>query len=226
MEASHTVVRFDYPGHGEESDVRDIGTVEDMSASLHAELAAAGITKFHFCGVSLGGALGIALAAHFPESVESLVISNSGATLGNRAFWEARMGIVESGGVGAIADATVGRWLSENRSSGPAASWLRDMFVTTSKTGYMACAAAVMDFDGTSLLGRISARTLVISGTLDAATPAALGQELARRISGAIYVEIPCAHIAPVDAPAEFRVAVEHFRCDRRSSGSEAGLER
>ena len=208
---SFNVVRFDYPGHGDEAAPIEEITVEGLARSLHAALASAGISRFHYCGVSLGGAVGIALAAAFPQSVESLVVSNSGAALGSRAFWEARMALVDSFGIEAIADATVSRWVSGEKLAGPTGAWLRQMFTGTSNAGYLAGASAVMEFDGISLLKTVKARTLVIAGSDDAATPAVLGLELANRIKDAAYAELACAHIAPVDASEAFKMNVGRF---------------
>ena len=211
MARHFTVVRFDHPGHGDEGVPSGDVTVQGIATSLHATLARAGITRFSYCGVSLGGAVGLALAATFPNSVEALVVSNSGAALGSRAFWSARMAAVRESGLGSIADATVSRWVGEEKLHGAEGAWLRQMLTETTVEGYLACASAVMQFDGRPLLDHVTARTLVLAGSLDAATPAALGRELASAIPGAAFAEIPCAHIAPVDAPGAFESALATF---------------
>jgi 3-oxoadipate enol-lactonase/4-carboxymuconolactone decarboxylase len=77
--------------------------------------------------------------------------------------------------------------------------------------GYIGCCAAIRDMDQRSTLGKVSAPTLVIAGTLDQATPPAQGQAISQAISGTVYVELPCAHIPTLEAPAAFINAVLGF---------------
>jgi 3-oxoadipate enol-lactonase len=60
----------------------------------------------------------------------------------------------------------------------------------------------------------ITAPTLLIAGTHDAATPPAEAAFLAQRIRGAKVVELPAAHLSNVEAPAAFNAALTSFLID------------
>ena len=65
-----------------------------------------------FCGVSLGGMVGMALALHAPERVERLVLSCTSAYIGPPDGVARARAVVRADGMNAIADAVVGRWFT------------------------------------------------------------------------------------------------------------------
>jgi len=74
-----TCVSLDLPGTGE-SDRRDgVYTTEVLADDVAAFMQAAGITRAHVSGLSLGGAVGLWLAAKYPEKVQSLSVHSGWA---------------------------------------------------------------------------------------------------------------------------------------------------
>jgi len=47
------------------------------------------------------------------DLVRGIVLSNTGAKIGNADMWNERIDAVKAGGVEAVADATMGRWFSK-----------------------------------------------------------------------------------------------------------------
>ena len=79
---------------------------------------------------------------------------------------------------------------------------LREMLVATRPEGYAGCCEAIATMDLRSVLARIDAPTLVISGAADAATPVALQAEIAAAIAGARHeIVAPAAHLATAEQP-------------------------
>jgi 3-oxoadipate enol-lactonase len=77
---------------------------------------------------------------------------------------------------------------------------------------YLASWRATWSPDFRGMLGSIHNPTLVISSTLDTATPVALSEELASGIPGARHITIESAgHISNLDQPEEFNRAVNGF---------------
>ncbi len=70
------------------------------------------LDRVSFCGVSLGGMVGMALALEAPERVERLVLSCTSAYLGPPEAWAERARAVRTDGMEAIADTVVGRWFT------------------------------------------------------------------------------------------------------------------
>ena len=62
------VVRYDHPGHGDAP--AGPRTIEGFAGAALAAADAAGLERFVFCGLSLGGMVGMWLAAHAPERIE------------------------------------------------------------------------------------------------------------------------------------------------------------
>jgi pimeloyl-ACP methyl ester carboxylesterase len=54
--------------------------------------------------------------------------------------------------------------------------------------------------------------TLVVCGEHDQATPPALNKEIAEKVNGAEYVELPgCGHCPPLEQPDAFLKAIGEF---------------
>ena len=88
---------------------------------------------------------------------------------------------------------------------------MREIFLTTSKDGYVACCQAIRDMDFRASNPTIAAPTLVIVGAQDPATPPAQGEAIAAAIPGAKVVSFEAALIANMEQPAPYAKAVLDF---------------
>ncbi|WP_306330579.1 alpha/beta fold hydrolase, partial [Streptomyces venezuelae] len=77
----HRVLRFDLPGHGR-SPAPGPDTVAGLAELVLALADRQGWDRFHYAGISLGGAIGAHLAVHRPERVASLAVVCSSARFG------------------------------------------------------------------------------------------------------------------------------------------------
>ena len=91
---------------------------------------------------------------------------------------------------------------------------MTEIFLTSNRTGYVACCEAIRDMDFRSSNASIAAPTLVIVGAQDQATPPDRGEAIARQIKGARVVSFDAAHIANVEQPAAYTKAVLDFLKD------------
>jgi 3-oxoadipate enol-lactonase len=177
-----------------------------------ALLDALELERVKFCGLSIGGMVGVWLGANAPTRVEQLVLSNTSAHIGGPELWNSRIETVRKGGMQALVDTVIGRWFTPRfRESSPdTIQRIREMLLTTPTEGYAACAAAVRDMDQRELLARITAPTLVICGTQDPATPPEHGRFIAERVKGARLVELDASHLSNIEAaPAYNRTLLE-----------------
>ena len=99
------VVRYDHPGHGESP--TGPRTIEGLAREAVALLDTMGLERVTFCGVSLGGMVGMWLGAHVPERLERLVLSCTAPRLPPAEQWLERAATVRREGMEAIADAVV-----------------------------------------------------------------------------------------------------------------------
>ncbi|MFL6974049.1 MAG: 3-oxoadipate enol-lactonase, partial [Xanthobacteraceae bacterium] len=168
------LVRYDRRGHGQSGCPKGPYTMERLGRDVLAILDALGIEKVNWCGLSMGGMVGMWLGAHAPERIERLVLCCTSAHLGPREMWDQRIAAVRrSGSLEPLADAAMERWLTPAfRAEHPEAeALLREGMAATDPGTYVANCAAIRDMDLRGDLGAIRAPALVIAGTEDPATP-------------------------------------------------------
>jgi 3-oxoadipate enol-lactonase len=207
------VLRYDKRGHGKSSVPPGPYTIEMLTRDAIALLDFLKIEKVHFCGLSIGGQTGMWIGVNAPERLNKLVLSNTGAKIGTEDGWNKRIDAVNSGGTRSMAEAILERWFTfEFRASQPPeVTRVREVLEQTDTAGYVACCAAVRDFDYRDKVDAIRASTLVISGTHDPGAPPQDGRYLSGHIPGSRYVELNASHIANIEARERFTVELSEF---------------
>lgn len=211
---SYRVIRLDLPGHGASSltGAKVTWTVPTLASHVLHVAEAAGAPRFSLVGVSVGGMIGLWLAAN-SNRVQRLVVSNTSASV-NASVWNERMRTAREKGLQALVDGTMQRWFNAAYlSSDPTeVATIREHFLQVDQEGYLGCCTAIRDVDLHAELPRITVPTLVIAGTHDGAMPPELGQAIANAVPAARYVELPVAHIPHIEAPAPFLdVVLQHL---------------
>jgi 3-oxoadipate enol-lactonase len=211
--ASYRVIRYDTRGHGRSETKPGEYALDQLGRDALAVLDGVGVWRAHFCGISLGGITGLWLGIHAPERIGRLIAANTAARIGTTALWTERIRTVRSGGMGAIADATMARWFSVSfRERNPAiVERFRSMLAGASPQGYMGCCAALRDADLRGDLDRIRAQTLVIAGAQDVATSVEDASFIRDRVANARLVTLDAAHLSNVEQPEAFNSTVLGF---------------
>jgi len=207
------VLRYDTRGHGLSAVTPGPYTNEQLAGDVVRLLDVLGIERAHFCGLSMGGMVGMWLGAHAPGRVGRLVLCDTAPQIGSAEFWRGRISSVLDGGMAAITEVILERWFTPGfRSRAPeAVERTRQMLLQSPPQGYAACCAAVRDANETPTLDRIRARTLVITGAQDPATTPADGRLIAARIPGARYVELEASHLSNIETAPEFNQTLLEF---------------
>lgn len=213
LEHDFRVLRYDTRGHGSSGTPPLPWSIEMLAGDLIGLLNALSIERAHFCGLSLGGMVGLWLGLHFPERIDRLVLANTAARIGSREMWDARIAAVKAQGMPALAGGTVDRWLTAQfiRDCPEEVEAIRSMIERTSPEGYIGCCGVLRDTDLREDLARIQAPCLVITGTHDPATPPADGRTLQSNLRHARYVELDAAHLSAWERPADFAEALRTF---------------
>ena len=203
-------VAFDYPGYGE-SEFREGATRDDYVAAILTAMDALGIDRAHFCGLSLGGVIAIALHAAASERCASLIIADSFAVHPDGDGIYRRSVEASRAGMRALAAGRVTALLAPDASDA-----LRDEVIETmaaiDPAAFRIGAEAVWLADQRDRARAISVPTLILVGDLDPVTPPALSQELASLIPGSrLEIIDGASHLANRDRPAEFNRAIEAF---------------
>jgi 3-oxoadipate enol-lactonase len=193
------VVRYDHPGHGGSAPgPRTIGGFARAFLGLADELE---LDRFAFCGLSLGGMVGMWLGAHAPERLDRLVLCCTAPRLPSAPYLE-RAATVREHGLEAVADAVVERWLTPRHRDRE--RWRR-MLLATPPEGYARACEAIAAMDLRDELARIRVPTTVILGTHD---PVVDGESRRLLAQAGPVVELDAAHLANVEQPEAFAEAV------------------
>src|SRR5262249_15046254 len=152
-----------------------------------AMMDALGVSRVHFCGLSMGGQIGMWLAGNAPERLGKLVLCNTAAKIGTPESWGARIEAVKKGGMSAVALHVIERWFTSGfRANEPAkVAAVQKLLENTDPQGYVANCEAVRDFDYRERVEKIALQTLVIAGSADTSTTPADAKFIAERIAGA-----------------------------------------
>ena len=190
------VVRYDHPGHG--GSPHGPRTIEGLAREVLELADHLHVDRFTFCGISLGGFLGIWLGANAPERLVRLFLCCTAPRLPPPQQWLDRAANVREHGVELIADSVVARWFTPRFDD---IARYRDMLASTPAEGYARCCEAIAPMDLRDDLSRIKVPTTVIFGRHDPVT----GDE-PRRLLAEVgdVVELDAAHLATVEAAGAF----------------------
>ncbi len=207
------VLRYDTRGHGQSPPTPGPYSIDLLGKDVIAMLDALDLDRIHFCGLSMGGMIGMWLGVNAPERLSKLVLCNTAAKIGTSEFWNARIDAVQKNGMKSISSAVIERWFTPSfRQKAPEAiSSTLKMIEEANPDGYVACCTAIRDFDFREQLRIIQVSTLVIAGAHDPATPPADGRFLADQIPGARYTELNAAHLSNIEDQDRFNNEVAAF---------------
>ncbi len=213
LRAQYRILRYDTRGHGESPGAAGAPTLAQLGRDVLDLLDQLKLDKVSFCGISMGGIIGLWLGIHAADRVQRLIIANSAAKIGTAEGWRDRAAQVAENGMDGVADGAAGRWFT------PAfiarAPVLVDAMVSDlrhcSPRGYAACCTALADADLREQVSRIEAPTLVIAGRHDPVTTVADARFLQDKIAGADYLELAASHLSNVEAGEEFTAGLAKF---------------
>jgi 3-oxoadipate enol-lactonase/4-carboxymuconolactone decarboxylase len=207
----YRVLRFDTRGHGRSPIPPGPYTVDDLADDALELLDHLGIERVAFCGLSLGGAIGMTLALKAPERLERLILCSTTMEFGPPDGWHDRARTARTEGMGAIAPAGLERWFTPD-----APADVREKFDAMLRSadpeGYASCCEAIAAFDLRGRLGGVRIPTLTIAATGDPVTPPDKLAAIAAEIPGARSVVIDAArHIVNAEKPEFVTPALTAF---------------
>lgn len=207
------VLRYDARGHGQSAVTPGPYTIQQLSSDVVQLLDFLRLDRVHFCGLSMGGMVGMVLGATFADRLHKLALCNTASKFDPEHMWNNRIETVNHGGMKAVASTVVDRWLTADfRSAHPAETQeVLAMLESTNPEGYVAACAAVRDMDLRNTLQDVHAPALVVTGSQDPAATPAFSRMLAASIPGAVYTELPAAHLSNIEARDKFNRRVLEF---------------
>jgi 3-oxoadipate enol-lactonase len=202
---------YDKRGHGLSDAPPPPYTIDDHIGDLVGLLEHEGIHNAVICGISVGGMIALGLAAHKPAAVRALILCDTAHKIGSDALWNARIDMIQQGGLESIADAVLARWFSDAfRRANPAAvaGW-RNMLVRTPVDGYVGTCMALRDADLTAAAQSLNLPVRCLAGSQDGATPPGLVKSMSDLIPGSRFQVVDGAgHLPCIEAPGKLAAVI------------------
>jgi 3-oxoadipate enol-lactonase len=209
------LLRFEFRGHGPAGAQSPAPpgpyTIAELGTDVLDVLNRYDLEQVAYCGVSLGGMVGMWLAANAPGRITRLGLCCTSAHMPPASMWQERAATARSEGLAPLAGPVIGRWFTPPfvQARPEAVARVSAMFTATSPQGYAGCAEAIAAMDQRQVVEAITAPTLVISGAEDPSTPPWHGAQLARAIPGAAFTVIRgTAHLANYQTPGAVTAAL------------------
>ena len=216
LASRYTVLRYEHRGHGGSAVPPGSYTIEALVDDAARLIGEWGRGPVAWIGLSMGGMVGQGLAILHPELLRGAVLANTTARYPEAAAatWRARIAAVEQGGMAAVADAVVERYLhADYRAAHPLeVAALRTTLLRADPAGYVAACHAVANVDWLDRLSSVRTPTLVIAGARDAGATPEMARAIAERIVGAeLAVLDDASHLSVAEQPAQFAELVQSF---------------
>lgn len=214
----HRVIAYDVRGHGETPLADAQGNVRQLAADLVGLLDALELERADLCGFSLGGTIVMRAAIDHPERVRRLLPVATSSRVGRAAadWYRSRAELAERGAeeLRPALEADT-RSQFENAPDEFEAHWLIRRQSTADPSGFANGCRAMVQLHEEPLdpeLGRIRARTLVVSAELDKNCPPVAGQIIRERIEDArLELIAGSGHQVEVERPEELSVLLLRF---------------
>jgi pimeloyl-ACP methyl ester carboxylesterase len=224
-----TCISVDLRGTGESDTSEDAYTTEQLADDVAALIHTMGIGKAHVAGLSLGGAVGLWLAANHPDKIASLSV-HSGWTKPDtflRTVIDSWQIAAKAAGVPEMIVRAIFPWcftreMYEERPDhiDSLAAFVRSR-PPQSVPAFIQQSNAALTHDVDASLGRIVAPTQITVGRHDKLTPTRFAERLNRGIQNSeLIVFEDCAHAAIYENVAEFNQRTLAFL--RRHAGAAA----
>lgn len=216
--AAHVrLVRFDHRGHGDSPVPPGPYEIADLGRDVLEVMDGLELERASYCGLSLGGMVGMWLGANAAERIDRLVLLCTSAYMPPASMWQQRAATVRRAwSVQPLVDSVIERWLTPAFAGAhpDEVRTLRSMLANTPAEGYAACCEAIERMDLRPDLARITAPTLVISGSDDPSTPPEHQRVIADAIGGSRHETItPAAHAVAVEQPGAVNdLILEHLQ--------------
>lgn len=207
------LIRYDCRGHGKSGAPKGPYTMERLGRDVLAVLDTLNLKKINWCGLSMGGMIGMWLGANAPERIEKLILSNTTCHYADKGPWNDRIKLVREKGVAPLVGGTMDRWFTKDfRDRNPQIiARLTQTLLVIPAEGYAGCCEAIRDMDHREALSKITAPTLVIAGKHDPATTVELCEFVRSHIRGANMAILEAAHVSNIEQPAVYTAKVLEF---------------
>lgn len=219
LETRYRVIAYDHRGQGDSAPAAGGYDMDSLTEDAVDLIRGTHSDPCHFVGLSMGGFVGMRLAARYPELVRSLTLLNTSAMpdpLGKRIRFRAMQAFVSVFGPGPLLSQVLPVMFGESFRAdasrrGELERWIHHVQSLPRRivgpVGGVIGRKPIVDE-----LKYIRCPTLVLTGDEDATTPPAEAERIVSQISGARLVRLEgCGHTSTVEAPDAVNRAIGEF---------------
>lgn len=201
------LVSWDLPGHGASQPVAGPVSAEAFALQAIALLDFLDIQRAHFVGTSIGGIIGQALLLTASTRLGCVILTNTGASIGQPDAWRQRADRVRALGLRTLAAELVDRWFGPRfkTAHAPAVRGWEIQLSRCDAESYARLCELLAHTNFHHRLGGVHHPASTLAGAADVAAPPAIVRALAGELPGATFATLDdVAHVPSVEAPEAF----------------------
>jgi 3-oxoadipate enol-lactonase len=222
LRGRYRCVTLDFRGQGRSAPARGGYQMEQHTADVLAVIRRLDIGSVHLVGLSMGGFVGLRIAAREPGLLRSLTLLNTSAAAHARTKFPKQLAlaaVARFAGVSlpVIRSGVEAEMYGEVFRTDPLRAADREVWRQRwARADRASLVRTLLGFmvrpDIRDELSEVTAPTLVIAGGADASLPARYSREIHSLIAGSQYVELPAVgHSSPVEDPEGVARALRKF---------------
>lgn len=220
LRSTYRCVTIDWRGQGKTPATDDGYDMDTLSLDAAAVIEGLGVGPVHYVGLSMGGFVGMRLAARRPELLRSLTLLDTSADPEDPAMAQQDRLLCKVYRVvgirplaGKVGKLMFGPTFLADPASKPAIERWKAGVSAVERAGLVKAILGVVDrLPVSAELAAISLPTLIIVGEDDVATPVARSEAIAAGIKGSVLKKVKdCGHSSTVEQPEIVADLIEEF---------------
>lgn len=220
LKENYRCISYEHRGQGRSGDARKFAiSMDALCADVVELIAKLQLGKVHFCGLSMGGFVGLRLAARHPELIRSLILcstSADGESFGRLLKYACLNAISFTLGPASVAKPVAAVIYGKSTYTDPSRKEEYQALIRqvgdNRQSIWRAVNGVIFRRSVFEELSKISAPALIIVGEEDLCTVPAKSLRLAKHISGAQIVQVPKAgHAVTLEQPEIVNAEITKF---------------
>ena len=220
FERDYRVIAYDHRAQGRSQDPGQGYDMDTQAYDAAALITALNAAPCHFAGLSMGGFVGMRLAAHHPALIRTLTVMNTTAAAekpANRIRYNVFARLVKLIGPGPFTPIAVKDLFGQTTRNSAARRAMLDEWIATFRARPKNVAATLLEVANrreftAEELALVRCPTLIIAGEDDTAQPPRNSQSLVEGVRGARFVRIPGAgHSSSLEEPEAIIAAMREL---------------
>ncbi len=216
---NYRVICFDFRGQGNSQDPGRNFAIDLLVEDTMALIQALSKQPVHYVGLSMGGMVGMPLAARYPKHLRSLVLLDTSAQAEpakNNIKYALMTAVVKLFGIKPLVPSMLplmfGKSFLNNPLNRELINHWKQKLLALKKTITGPVSGVTKRRDVTQELAKITCSTLIIVGDEDHTTPMSCARNMATHINGSELIIIPqCGHSSALEKPEQIIDAMKDF---------------